>query len=190
MIIGLTGSIGVGKSKIFEFIKNILKDKSSYVDADKITAELYEMEEVKSKLYSLFGTFDKKEISKIVFNDKEKLSILNKYMHKIIIERLEKEIENSEKEYMVLDVPLIYELNLEYLFDKIIVVYAPKETQIERIMKRNSLSYEESISRVEKQIDIEIKKEKADYVIDNSADISNSYINTLDILMKIELGGK
>ncbi|WP_156300157.1 dephospho-CoA kinase [Streptobacillus canis] len=190
MIVGLTGSIGVGKSKIFDFIKTVMKDEAKYIDADKITAELYSCDEVKSSLLSMFGTFDKKEISKIVFSNTEKLAMLNKYMHKIIIEKLENEIENCEMEYMFLDVPLVYELKLEYLFDKIIVVYAPREKQIERIINRNDLTRDEAISRIEKQIDIEIKKQKADYIIDNSGDIDQSYVNTLDILMKIKLGGK
>ncbi|ACZ00758.1 dephospho-CoA kinase [Streptobacillus moniliformis] len=185
MIVGLTGSIGVGKSKIFDFIKTIMKDEAEYIDADLITAKLYNIETVKKELYSMFGTCDKSEISKIVFSDSSKLTLLNNYMHKIIIRKLKDEIENCDKKYMFLDVPLIYELNLQYLFDKIIVVYAPKNIQIERIMKRNNLTYEEAISRIEKQIDIEIKKEKADYIIDNSSDIEVGYVNTLDVLMKL-----
>ncbi|CAM3112627.1 dephospho-CoA kinase [Streptobacillus ratti] len=185
MIIGLTGSIGVGKSTIFNFIKTIMKDEAKYIDADLITAELYNDETVKKELYSMFGTYNKNEVSKIVFSDSKKLIMLNEYIHKIIIDKLKNEILNCDKKYMFLDVPLIYELNLEYLFDKIIVVYAPKNIQIERVMKRNNISYKEAISRVEKQIDIEIKKEKADYVIDNSGDIELGYINTLDVLMKL-----
>ncbi|WP_066901206.1 dephospho-CoA kinase [Streptobacillus notomytis] len=185
MIVGLTGSIGVGKSKIFGFIKDIMKDEAKYVDADLITSELYNVESVKEKLYSMFGTYEKNKLSKIVFSDLKKLSMLNEYMHKIIIEKLKNEILSCDKKYMFLDVPLIYELNLEYLFDKIIVVYTPKNIQIERIMRRNNLSYEETVSRIEKQIDIEIKKEKADYIIDNSGNIEISYVNTLDVLMKL-----
>lgn len=185
MIIGVTGSIGVGKSVVFKYIQEKMGDLAEYIDADIITHNIYEKNEVKNFLFREFNTINRKEIGKIVFSNKESLEKLNKFMHKIIIEEINEKIKKSNKKYVFADIPLLYELKLEYMFDKIVVVYASRDIQISRIMKRNNLSKDDVIKRIDAQIDIEEKRRKADYVIENMETIETLRYNVDKILEKM-----
>lgn len=185
MIIGITGSIGVGKSEVFKYIQEKMGDLAEYIDADIITHNIYEKNEVKNFLYREFNTINRKEIGKIVFSNKESLEKLNEFMHKSIIEEIDIRIKKSNKKYVFADIPLLYELKLEYMFDKIVVVYASRDVQISRIMKRNNLSEDDAIKRIESQMDIEYKRERADYVIENMETIEMLKYNVDKILEKM-----
>lgn len=185
MKIALTGSIAVGKSSIFKNIKNIFKDRAKYIDLDEITNLVYEDVNVKKFLNENFNTENKKEISKIVFSDKEKLKVLSEFMHKKIIEFMDDEIKKSDKEYIFVDFPLLYEINFENFFDEVILVYANKEIQKSRLMKRNNLDEKDALKRINSQMDIEEKRKKTKYVINNEGSIEDSFINTLDVIFKI-----
>lgn len=185
MIIGVTGSIGVGKSVVFKYIQEKMGDLAEYIDADIITHNIYEKNEVKNFLFREFNTINRKEIGKIVFSNKESLEKLNKFMHKSIIEEIDIRIKKSNKKYIFADIPLLYELKLEYMFDKIVVVYASRDIQISRIINRNNLSKDDAIKRIDAQIDIEEKRRKADYVIENMETIETLRYNVDKILEKI-----
>ena len=185
MIIGVTGSIGVGKSVVFKYIQEKMGDLAEYIDADIITHNIYEKNEVKNFLYREFNTINRKEIGKIVFSNKESLEKLNKFMHKSIIEEIDIRIKKSNKKYIFADIPLLYELKLEYMFDKIVVVYASRDIQISRIINRNNLSKDDVIKRIDAQIDIEEKRRKADYVIENMETIETLRYNVDKILEKM-----
>lgn len=185
MIIGITGSIGVGKSEAFKLIQKEIGELAEYIDADAITHYIYEKKEVKDFLNKEFNTINRKEIAKIVFSDKKSLEKINTFMHKSIIEEINERIKKSNKKYIFADIPLLYELKLEYMFDKIIVVYASRDVQISRIMLRNNLSKDDAIKRIDSQIDIEEKRKKADYVIENMITIEKLKFNVDKILKKI-----
>ena len=185
MIIGITGSIGVGKSEVFKYIQEKMGDLAEYIDADIITHNIYEKNEVKNFLFREFNTINRKEIGKIVFSNKESLEKLNKFMHKSIIEEIDIRIKKSNKKYIFADIPLLYELKLEYMFDKIVVVYASRDIQILRIINRNNLSKDDAIKRIDAQIDIEEKRRKADYVIENMETIETLRYNVDKILEKM-----
>ena len=185
MIIGVTGSIGVGKSVVFKYIQEKMGDLAEYIDADIITHNIYENNEVKNFLFREFNTINRKEIGKIVFSNKESLEKLNKFMHKSIIEEIDIRIKKSNKKYIFADIPLLYELKLEYMFDKIVVVYASRDIQISRIINRNNLSKDDVIKRIDAQIDIEEKRRKADYVIENMETIETLRYNVDKILEKM-----
>lgn len=185
MIIGVTGSIGVGKSVVFKYIQEKMGDLAEYIDADIITHNIYEKNEVKNFLFREFNTINRKEIGKIVFSNKESLEKLNKFMHKSIIEEIDIRIKKSNKKYIFADIPLLYELKLEYMFDKIVVVYTSRDIQISRIINRNNLSKDDAIKRIDAQIDIEEKRRKADYVIENMETIETLRYNVDKILEKM-----
>lgn len=185
MIIGVTGSIGVGKSVVFKYIQEKMGDLAEYIDADIITHNIYEKNEVKNFLFREFNTINRKEIGKIVFSNKESLEKLNEFMHKSIIEEIDIRIKKSNKKYIFADIPLLYELKLEYMFDKIVVVYASRDIQISRIINRNNLSKDDAIKRIDAQIDIEEKRRKADYVIENMETIETLRYNIDKILEKM-----
>lgn len=80
--------------------------------------------------------------------------------------------QEEPKRLIIVDIPLLFESGLETLFHEIVVVYVPREVQITRLMERNRLSLEEAEARLNAQMDIEQKRNKADYIIDNSGDLA------------------
>ena len=178
----LTGGIGTGKSTIASFLKLY---GYKIIDADEISKKVFE--EKKDKIKEIFGTTDRKELRKIVFNDKEKLKILED----LILPEVKKEVLNKAKElekdnvpYFV-DLPLFFEKQNYDEFDKVLVVYAPKELQIQRVIKRDKVNEEDVKAILNNQMDIEEKKARADFVIDNSKDLKHLQKEIEKFLQKI-----
>lgn len=189
MIIGLTGGIGTGKSTV----SNIFRQKGiPVVDTDVIAREVIDYPEVVNEIIRNFGTeileeetqqeqgqnkFKKKKISRnklgqIVFKDEKKVGILNSIMHPLIIKVMKEQTEKLKKDnkIIVADVPLLFEIHLEKEFDITVLVYADKETQIKRIMKRDKRTLEQAEDIINSQMDIEEKKKKSNYIIYNNGD--------------------
>jgi len=132
---------------------------------------------------------DRKKLGKLVFKDPAELAKLEALLHpKITAEILSQAqaLEAKEKLFFV-DIPLFFEGKRYEFFDKVAVVYAPKDTLIARVMKRNGLDHATAKHRVELQIDIEQKCAMADFVIDNSGDLQNLRDETGSFLEKISL---
>ncbi|MDL0089568.1 dephospho-CoA kinase [Campylobacter gastrosuis] len=173
----VTGSIGSGKST---FVKLLKERGFSVIDADLIAHEQLEISQ--NELVLHFGSeilnekkVDRKKLGSIVFNDKNELKWLENLLHPKIKSEIQRQCEIYEshaKPYFV-DIPLFFEKQENYDFNKIIVVYAPKNLLISRVMSRNLLDFSTAKSRVELQMDIEKKREMASFVIDNSLDISH-----------------
>lgn len=174
--IALTGGIAVGKSSAMSFM-------SMYgfrcIDADKIAHDI--LDEQREEIASMFGSevlsatgVNRVELGKIVFADVEKRKLLESLLHPLIYDRIMAlaQIEEKRKFPYFIDIPLFFE-NKRYDIDKSLVVYAPKDLQIQRLMKRNNLSREEAIMRINSQLDIEQKKSQATYIIDNTKDIKH-----------------
>lgn len=189
MIIGLTGGIGTGKSTV----SNIFRQKGiPIVDTDVIAREIIDYPEIVNEIIRNFGTeimedetpqeqgqnkFKKKKISRnklgqIVFKDEKKVGILNSIMHPLIIKVMKEQTEKLKKDnkIVVADVPLLFEIHLEKEFDITVLVYADKETQIKRIMKRDKRTLEQAEDIINSQMDIEEKKKKSNYIIYNDGD--------------------
>ncbi|WP_298946436.1 dephospho-CoA kinase [uncultured Campylobacter sp.] len=141
-------------------------------------------EEISSAPYV---SVDRKKLGELVFKNPTELAKLEALMHpKITAEILSqaRALEAKGKLYFV-DIPLFFEGKRYEFFDKVAVVYAPKETLIARVMKRNGLDHAAAKCRVELQIDIEQKRTMADFVIDNSGDLQNLRDETGSFLEKI-----
>ena len=166
----LTGGIGTGKSTVASFLKMF---GYKIIDADKISREVYE--EKKEKINEIFGTTDRKKLRDIVFNDKEKL----KTLEDLILPEVKKRILNLAEKYekdgvtYFVDLPLYFEKQNYPEFTKVLVVYAPKELQIKRVINRDSVTQKQAEAILNNQLDIEIKKQKSDFVIDNSKDLKH-----------------
>jgi dephospho-CoA kinase len=85
----------------------------------------------------------------------------------------------------IIEVPLLFEAGMEYMMDRIIVVYLNREEQIKRLHIRNNLTQEEAINRIDSQMSLEKKLKKADYVIDNSASLSHTRIQVKQIWQEL-----
>ena len=117
---------------------------------------------------------DRKKLGELVFKDPAELAKLEALLHpKITAEILSqaRALEAKDKLFFV-DIPLFFEGKRYEFFDKVAVVYAPKDTLIARVMKRNGLDRAAATHRVELQADIEQKRAMADFVIDNSGDLA------------------
>ena len=170
----ITGTIGSGKSTVC----NILKLYGfKVIDADEISHKILDSlaDEIGAKFGEKFvcgGKVLRKELGNLVFNDKQKMQILENLLHpkiKAEILRLCNELEKTQIPYFV-DIPLFFEKASYAEFDKVVVVYAPKEVLLSRLAKRNSLTDDEALVRINSQIDIEKKRNLANFVIDNSSD--------------------
>ena len=172
--VALTGGIATGKSSATMLLSLY---GFRFIDADKITHKV--LDESAESIASLFGTeyvaggkVDRGSLGKLVFADKVKRQDLEALLHPLIydeIVRLSEEQERFKKPYII-DIPLFFEGD-RYPIKQSIVIYAPREKQLERLMKRDGYSEEEALRRIDSQMDIEEKRRQATYVIDNSGDL-------------------
>lgn len=181
-IIGLTGNIASGKSAISYILKNL---GAEVVDMDKIGKQIQEVnyKKVIEKIEKRFGKeiienekINRKKLGLIAFSDKQALIDLNSIMIPLMTEKLKRTIdENRKKEtkVLVVDAAILFEANWDKFVDYVWVVYVPRETQINRLIKREKITQEEAIMRVDSQESIDEKIEKADVVIDNSKNLES-----------------
>jgi len=166
----LTGGIGTGKSTVASFLKLY---GYKIIDADKISKQVFEKK--KEKIKEIFRTTDRKSLRKIVFNDKEKLKILEDLILPEVREEILKEAKKLEKDNVpyFIDLPLYFEKQNYPEFKKVLVVYAPKDIQIQRVINRDKVTQKEAEAILNNQLDIEEKKKRADFIIDNSKDLKH-----------------
>ena len=180
LVVGLTGNIGCGKSSLSNIFIN---EGINIVDADIIARQIYEDEKLLSKVYETFGndiknedgSLNRKALGRIVFSDDEKLIQLNKLTHPVIRQKVSDEIEeykSQNEEIVILDAALLVESDYLNFIDKLLVVTCKENIQIERIIARDNCSIEEALGRIKSQMSQENKVKYADYVIDNSATLS------------------
>jgi dephospho-CoA kinase len=166
----LTGSIATGKSTVASLLKLY---GYSVICADEVAHEM--LKRYSNEIEEMFATSDRKELGKIVFNDKIKRKKLENFLHpKIKKEILEKsnELEKYNIPYF-LDIPLYFETGNYSEFKKVAVVYTPYEIQLKRLIKRNNISEKEAKKLINLQLPIEEKKKKATFIIDNSKDLKH-----------------
>jgi dephospho-CoA kinase len=190
---GLTGGIATGKTTVAD----LFREKGIYIiDADLIAREVVKKgmpawrmikEEFGDEILREDGELDRKKLGSIVFSSKEKIQKLNSIVHPFVRERMMEEIERaiSMEKNILLDIPLLFENGIHQWLRPVILVYAPLEVQIERLMKRDGLSREECEKRIRAQMPIEEKKKLADYIIDNSSDISKTKRQVEEVYEKI-----
>lgn len=192
MILGLTGGIGTGKSTV----ANMLKEKGiPVVDTDLISREVIEYPEIIEKIkleisnevFDFNNKLDRKKMSEIVFENQEKLKKLNKIMHPEILKKMWDEVEKLKKNHkiIVLDIPLLFEINMEKEVDKILLIYASKEIQLKRIMERDGRTREEAVKIISSQMPLYKKREKSDYIIQNNDSLEKLEKNLDKIVQKL-----
>lgn len=185
MKIGITGSIACGKSAISRYL---LDNGYTVVDTDKLSYFLTQKGNLcYNDIVKFFGRdillkndeIDRKKLGNIVFNEKSKKEKLESIIHP----HIRKVIENySDEEIVFFEVPLLFEAHMEDLFYKVITVYVDEKIQIDRLMARNNISFYDALNRISNQMSSIEKVKKADYVIDNSKTLEDSYNQIEDIL--------
>lgn len=182
MLIGLTGGIASGKSTVSAiFIKNNIP----VIDADKIAREVVQPnQEAWAKIIKHFGqaillpdqTINREKLGKIIFNDETQRKILNDITHPIIINEIKAKANKLLAFYnhVIVDIPLLFESKRESLFDLIIVVYVEEDVQLQRLMQRDNLTKDEALVRINTQMSLAEKKQRADIVIYNHQGIEET----------------
>ncbi|WP_247656633.1 dephospho-CoA kinase [Maribacter sp. MMG018] len=172
MIVGLTGGIGSGKSTVGKILEELgVPVYNSDVEAKKL---MQSSETIRKKLISLFGdrAFDgdvlnRSFIAKKVFNDKNILQKLNKIVHPEVRKHFLKWYSEQNTSYVVQETALLFENKAQDLYDKIILVTAPKELKIQRLLKRDGSTEEDILARMKNQLKDSEKIKLADFVIEN-----------------------
>lgn len=189
MIVGVTGGIATGKSTV----TNYLKTKGYFViDCDELVHDAYKIgSDVYNKIISLFNLnkgfeIDRSEISKIVFNDKEKLRELEAIIHPYVFKQIDLELKKNNDKIRFISMPLLFEVGYNELVDKVITVSVNKTTQVLRLMKRDNIDYDYALLKINSQMDLVEKINKSDYVIDNSYSIDETYIAIDNVIKDLE----
>ncbi len=175
----LTGGIGTGKSTVASLLA---LHGYAILDADKSTHAL--LEKHAKELIKIFGEgisqngqIVRKKLGAVVFSDPAKRATLEAFLHpKIRLDLLQQAhaLETAKKPYF-LDIPLYFEIEGQksYGISQIILVYAPREVQIQRVAQRDHLSQAQILARLNAQMDIELKRTLSPYILDNSKDLKH-----------------
>ncbi|HET6671100.1 MAG TPA: dephospho-CoA kinase [Pyrinomonadaceae bacterium] len=194
--VGLTGSIGVGKS----FVAGVLEELGCHVvDADQTAREVVMpgtpglatvVETFGSKVLRDDGTLDRQKLGAIVFSDQSKRELLNSILHPYIIVRQDELLREWERAdpagIGVVDAALMIESGGYKRFDKLIVVHCRPEVQLERLIKRDGISEEEARQRVSAQLSQEEKCKLADYLIDTSEGFAATRTQTEKVFRELQ----
>ena len=172
----LTGGIATGKSTVAKIFKEF---GFEIIDADKIAHETLEKNQAKiielfGEEYVVDGSVNRKALGRLIFSNKEEKSKLENLLHPLIFSEIQKQSEKfdrDKKPYFV-DIPLFFESS-RYPIKKSIVVYIPKEEQLQRLIKRDGTTKEEALQRINAQLPIDEKKQRATYIIDNQKDLES-----------------
>lgn len=179
-IIGLTGGIGSGKTTVIRYIAS--KNIPVYI-ADDAGKRIMETPEIIQKVNDLFNgdvlltneLLDRKKIATIVFNDKQKLELLNGIVHPAVALDFEqfKEAHKAER-IIVKESAILFESGAYKACDYNVLVTAPEVIRVERVVKRDQISQEEVLKRIQNQMRDEEKQKLSDFVIIN-IDLQETY---------------
>lgn len=193
--VGLTGSIGVGKS----FVSSVLAELGCRVlDADDTAREVVApgspglqavVASFGQDIVTTDGMLDRLKLGALVFADDEKRVKLNSILHPYIIAKQDEQLRQWEAQdanaIAVVDAALMIESGGYKRFDKLIVVHCREDVQIQRLMARNHLSCEEAERRISSQMPQDEKKQFADYLIDTSEGFDSARAQAVEVYEKL-----
>jgi dephospho-CoA kinase len=175
-VIGLTGGIASGKSTFAALLR---ARGTPVIDADALArAVVARNSPTLARIAEAFGprvvhpngVLDRKWLASVVFDDPEARRRLESITHPAIRDRMLDEVAQLEHAGQALafyDVPLLYEVGLDAALDSVVVVWTPREEQVERLLRRDGITPAEAEARVSAQLPIEEKAARADFVVEN-----------------------
>ena len=197
IIVGLTGSVGTGKSTV----ANSFKELGAYViDWDELAREVVcphskackeIVEHFEKNVLNEDLTINRQKLAEIVFSDKEKLEKLNQIVHPEVFEedeRITNEIRSIDPDALIIkDIPLLFELTRPVFVDKIVVVSASEQTQLRRLEEKG-MSREDAQNRIKSQFPLEEKLKSADFVINNDGSLEETKRQVEEIYSSLRKG--
>jgi len=177
MKVGLTGGIGAGKSTVADMFSKL---GAVVVRSDELARQVIEpntpgFQKVLSRFGNQIlqenGSIDRQKLAQIVFNDSKALKDLEEIIHPLVRNKTNELIDSQTQETIVVnEVPLLLEKNMENLFDFLVVVVSSEKNRINRLLKRG-ISEEEAMKRMRLQVNDELRKSSADFLISNDGSI-------------------
>ena len=196
MILGITGGIATGKTAVSDILKSL---DIKVIDMDIISREVIKLPKIIQSIENEFGsdiikngTVDRKLLREFIFDDKAKVQKLNNIMHPAIIEKAKNEIDRlkSSTPLIVVVIPLLFETNLEYLTDSILLVTADYDKQVERIMTRDNSTKTNAENIIAAQMPLSEKVKKSNYVIENNGTYEELKEKVLTFLKTLNYTGE
>ncbi len=190
-VIGITGSIGTGKSSAAKYLG---KYGFSVINVDTLYRRLYvKGSPLQRRLVNAFGkgilkkngAIDRPALRKIVFNDPKKLRLLNRIAHPAIL-KATKGMAARTKNPAVIDAPLLLEAKFDRLCDFVIVVHCPRKIVLRRLLKARKLTKKEILSIMKSQMPFPKKRKHADFLVDTSGSYAKTYTQLRAIMVKLK----
>jgi len=179
ILVAITGGIAAGKSVVSNWFEK--KGYNVYY-ADKIGHHVLNREDIQKKVIKQFGKdllikreIDRKKLGEIIFRSAEKRKMLNEILHPEIRKSIQEIINNSSKEVLMFEIPLLFENNLHEAFDLTINISTQEDIKIARIMKRDKLTKQEVLRRIKSQMDDKERMQIADVNITNNDGLDDLY---------------
>ncbi|MGH7595457.1 MAG: dephospho-CoA kinase [bacterium] len=181
LVVGLTGGIGCGKSEVR---RRLLSAGFIVLDADTLAKQLAETDpviitnikkEFGEQMYDTAGHLQRKALAAVVFNDRKQLEKLNGIIHPRVISTVERQIDAFQQrgeKIVVVEAALHYEVHWNEAMDVMVVVNAPMDTRIPRVMQRDGVDETNVRRRMANQLPLEEKVKRADCVIENNGDLA------------------
>ncbi len=177
LVIGVTGGIGSGKTAVTDYFA---EQGITVVDADLAARVVVEpgrpaltaiAERHGSDILETDGSLNRRQLRDIIFKDDSERVWLEQLLHPLIRDQILQELKESRSEYTVLVSPLLVETDQHVIVDRILVVDVPVTVQIERTMVRDGVTEEQTLAIINKQASRELKREKANDIVDNSGSL-------------------
>ena len=181
LLVGLTGNIGSGKSAVAQLLS---ERGATIIDADVLARRAVEMgtpghraivERWGTSILAADSSLDRAALRRIVFSDPAELEQLNALVHPEV-ERMRAGLVELARErgdrLVVCDIPLLFERRMTDNFDRIVLVDAPRPVRLERLVRERGLRETEAMDMIVSQMPAELKRARADYVIDNDGPLT------------------
>jgi len=203
-VVGLTGGIASGKSTVSEILAGL---GAAIIDADVLSREVTMpgseglrriRETFGDKVISPDGSLNRRKLGSIIFRDEDARKKLNSIVHPLVIERTEQELHRLQDEarksgkpvVAVVDAPLLFEAGVDVICDEVWVVAVSRETQAERLMKREDYTLDEALSRIDAQMPLEEKEKRATHIIDNEGTPEETRERVLELWKRLLAEGE